>query len=81
MTSQNQARGRRKMTQQERLEKHLKEYRSINPLEAWSALGIYRLSAVVFDLRQRGFNIETATTKVVNKYGEKCNVAKYILKA
>jgi hypothetical protein len=69
------------MTQQERLEKHLKEYRSINPLQAWSVLGIYRLSAVVYDLRRKGLHIETATTKVANKFGEKCNVAKYILKA
>lgn len=79
LNSQNQARGRRKMTQEERLENHLKEFRHINPLEAWSALGIYRLSAVVHTLRRKGLVITTQTTNVYNKFGEKCHVAKYIL--
>ena len=67
------------MTQEERLEKHLKEFGHINPLEAWVSLGIYRLSSAVHNLRKKGIKIETKTTNVTNQFGETCHVAKYIL--
>lgn len=67
------------MNQEERLEKHLKEFGHINPLEAWVSLGIYRLSSTVHKLRGKGIKITTQTTNVVNQFGENCHVAKYIL--
>lgn len=66
------------MTQQERLLSYLKTYKTINPLEAWKELGIYRLSATILTLRQQGHQIETARMDVKNRFGEKCHVAKYI---
>jgi len=66
------------MTQKERLLNRL-ELSSIDPITAWSELGIYRLSAVVLLLRQDGYNIRTERTPVCNRYGETCNVANYTL--
>ena len=67
------------MTQKERLLQHLKLFNRVNPLEAWTKLGIYRLSAVVFDLRKEGYKIETARMSVQNQFGEECLVAEYVL--
>ena len=66
------------MTQKERLLNYLKQHGRINPLQSWQALGIYRLSAVVLDLRKEGHDIQTVNTPVKNQFGEKCNVATYV---
>ena len=40
--------------QEKRLLDYLKKNRSINPIMSWQALGIYRLSDVIFKLRNKG---------------------------
>lgn len=67
------------MNQKERLTNHLNTYGKINPLEAWVSLGIYRLSAVIHELRKSGKKIKTEFTEVRNQFGEKIDVATYIL--
>ena len=67
------------MTQKERLLKYLELHGRINPLQSWQALGIYRLSAVILDLRKEGYDIETVNTPVRNQFGEECHVATYVL--
>ena len=67
------------MTQKERLLNHFKMYKSINPLQAWQHLGIYRLSAVIFELRADGCIITTTKSEVHNQFGEACHVATYVL--
>lgn len=69
------------MKQIERLSKYLKSYGKINPLEAWISLGIYRLSAVIYDLRNQGWKINTTFVNVQNQFGEKINVATYVLES
>ena len=54
-------------------------HKKITPLEAWSKLGIYRLSGRIFDLKEQGVGITTTKTDVVNAFGEKCSVALYEL--
>lgn len=66
-------------TQNERLAAYLEEHKEINPLEAWVKLGIYRLGARVFDLRQQGYEIKSENVKVQNRFGEACHVAQYRL--
>jgi hypothetical protein len=65
------------MRQEDRLLDYLGRKKYITPLESWSLLGIYRLSAVVHRLRQEGHNILTRRHKVQNKWGDVCVVAKY----
>lgn len=66
-------------SQNERLLEYLKFHGRINPLEAWTSLGIYRLGARIFDLRKSGLNIETNSIGVFNQFGEECIVAEYEL--
>lgn len=68
-------------TQNDRLLAYLKEHGSIDPFEAWSMLGIYRLGARIFDLRQEGHDIERELKKVKNQFDETCRVARYRLAA
>ena len=68
----------KKPTQAERLLYYLKNYGEINPLLAWSKLGIYRLSARINELK-KSWNIVTETCVVENRFGEKCRVACYKL--
>lgn len=67
------------MAQTDRVLSHLKEKGSLQPLEAWRDLGIYRLSAVIYDLRQEGHKIETKRVEVVNRFGEAALIAEYSL--
>jgi hypothetical protein len=67
------------MTQTQRLLEYLRCNRSINPLQAWTELGIYRLAARVNDLKKAGECIESGAVEVKNRYGEECRVAEYRL--
>lgn len=69
----------KKPSQNKRLLAYLIEHQSITPLEALRRLGIYRLSARIFDLRERGHNITTTTQAVTLSDGEKAEVARYTL--
>ncbi len=66
-----------KDSQNKRLLIHLQKGNKVTPLTAWSTLGIYRLSARVFDLRDLGYNIKTNRVEVENAHGEKFNVGEY----
>jgi hypothetical protein len=46
-------------TQPQKVLAYLKRHRTITPREALMDLGIYRLAAVVFDLRYCGWDITT----------------------
>ena len=67
------------MTQTERLSLYLEKNKTINPLQAWQHLGIYRLAAVVFILKSQGYKITTNKVKVKNQFNESCHVAQYEL--
>jgi len=66
------------MKQEERLLEFLRANKSINPLISWKQLGIYRLSAVVYNLRKK-HTIITKRIEVTNTFNEKCSVAEYTL--
>lgn len=69
------------MKQTERLLGYLREHRTINPLEAWGYLGIYRLAARIRDLRRAGHGIRRELVPVENRFGEVCRVARYTLES
>lgn len=58
---------------------HLKEHGSITSNEAWELYGATRLSAIIFNLRHRGYDIETVMTNMTDRYGYAVNYAKYVL--
>lgn len=67
------------MTQQEMVLKHLKEQRTITPLEALREYGCYRLAAVVFNLKRKGHEIVSTTEESIGRFGNKVRFAKYTL--
>ncbi len=66
-------------TQCERLLRHLETHQSIDPMQALGQLGIYRLGARIFDLREAGHAIHADRKIVHNRFGEECRVAVYTL--
>ncbi len=66
--------------QEQRLLDYLKTNFKVSPMDAWIELGIYRLSDVVFKLRNKGYEIETERKSVMNRFDEPCNFAEYVLK-
>lgn len=62
------------------IEKWLKDHGSITGKQAMEDCGVYRLSAVIFELRKRGLDIETHMIDVKNRYGGMSRVAQYRLK-
>lgn len=51
---------------------------AINPMDAWNKCGVYRLSAVIHNLRKKGCEIVTRDKKVQNQFGESCTVGEYL---
>ena len=67
--------------QNDRLAKYLLKHRQIDQRTALNKLGIARLAARIYDLREGHWPIETETKVVKNQFGEKCRVANYLLMA
>ena len=63
-----------------KVKEHLIEIGHITSLEAIQLYGATRLSAIIFNLRKYGMNIETVMVEFTDRYGSKAQYAKYILK-
>ena len=59
--------------------RHLNNYGSITPLDAFRDYGIMRLAAVIFNLKEDGKNIESEMISSSNRFGEKVNFSEYKL--
>lgn len=68
------------MTQKKRVLDYIKVFGSISPKEAYEDLGIMRLSAVIFDLKEEGVEFDTKTERGKNRFGERTSYARYSLK-
>lgn len=67
-----------KKSQTEMILEYLHKFGEITPLEALSAIGCFRLSARIADLRADGYNITTTIAKGKKQYAtykleEECN--------
>ncbi|MBO8461791.1 MAG: helix-turn-helix domain-containing protein [Firmicutes bacterium] len=69
-----------KKTQAERVLEYIKKFGSITTLDAFKDLGVTRLSARIFELRNQGYNLETNYESRKNRFGETCIYARYTLK-
>ena len=67
-------------SQTEDVLRYMKENGSISSMEAFREFGATRLSAIIFALRKRGYEIETEIWTCTNRYGKNVDFAKYILK-
>lgn len=68
-------------SQREAVLAHLKEHGSITSLQAINLYGATRLSAIIFDLRHKGYEIRTETLDVKTRFGHASRPAKYILES
>ena len=59
---------------------YIKKFGSITTLEAFRDLGVTRLSARIFELRDKGLNIDSTNVTSKNRYGENCTYAKYFIR-
>ena len=67
------------MTQTEKILDYMERHGSITPLEAMNKLGIMRLGARIFDLKDSGIKIVTERVTEKNRFGELCSLARYSL--
>ena len=58
----------------------LQTHAGITSMEAIKQFGATRLSAIIFKLRQRGYNIETVKCEGTDRFGNKVQFARYYLR-
>jgi hypothetical protein len=58
---------------------HLKSHGTITSWQAIQDYGATRLSAIIFNLRKDGYDIDTKTELTKDRNGNVCQYAKYIL--
>jgi hypothetical protein len=69
----------KKKTKMEQVSKHLNEKRHITSWEAINLYGATRLSAIIFNLRDRGWDIKTQSITETDRNGNSVTFAKYVL--
>ena len=69
-----------KLTQCDRILRHMKDYGSISPLEAMSEYGIMRLASRISDLKDQGYPIVAERKTGKNRYEEPTSYCVYRLK-
>ena len=69
-----------RLTKRRKIELHLIEEGSITSWEAIEQYGVTRLSAVIYNLKKDNWTFETENIEFVDRFGDKGNYAKYILK-
>lgn len=67
------------MTQHERIIDYIKEFGSITPMEAFSDLGITKLSTRISEMAKAGIHFEKEIVETQNRYGQKCHYMRYSL--
>lgn len=67
------------MTQTDAVLEWLKTGDSISSFEAFKELGVTRLSAIIFSLRKKGYNITSEDEKTVNRFGGTVVFSRYKL--
>lgn len=69
----------KKPTQADDILNHLQEYKSITQKEAINKYKVYRLSAVIFQLRKQGYLIGGRNETTRTKHGRVANYTRYYL--
>lgn len=65
------------MTQKEKVMQYMKDFGKITTFEAFTDLGITRLSARIFDIASEGVKIGRKTKCAKNRYGEPVHYMEY----
>ena len=65
------------MNQTQAIKKYLEEGNTITSMEAFKKFGCTRLSAKIFDLRAKGFIIDSIQCTGTTRYGDECRYVMY----
>lgn len=68
-----------KTTKLQKVLEHLQKNNTITSMEAIDLYGATRLSDIIFNLRKKGYIIETKMIDTIDRYGNSCHYGKYIL--
>ena len=79
-TTQFEKGNKKRLTQYDRVLMYLQKNKTITSLQAIDLFGATRLSAIIYDLRNDGYDIATEIETGLNRFSEKTHFAKYILK-
>ena len=58
---------------------HLRNFPYLTSKEAFEKYGVTRLAACIFDLREKGYDIDTVMVETTTRFGESCKYARYVL--
>lgn len=74
------SRKKSEVTCYDRILKYMREHGGITQKESSRDLGYDRLSALIHIMRHKmGYNIETKSEHVINRYGQTCVIGRYVL--
>ena len=68
------------MTQGERIIDYIKQFGSITPMQAFSDLGITKLATRISELKREGVEFEQERINSTNRFGDKVQYMRYMLK-
>jgi hypothetical protein len=69
------------MTQAKRVLDYLESGNTITTLNAFNELGITRLAARIYELKEEGHDVKSKRIKVTNRYDEQCSVSEYYMES
>ena len=69
----------KKLTQTDRILRHLRDHQSITSLEAMKEYGIMRLASRISDLKRSGYDIGSRTVTGKNRYKESTHYSEYFM--
>ena len=67
------------MNQKERIYHYMKDFGSITPYQAFTDIGVTKLSTRIGEMIKLGIKIEKEKITVKNRYGDETEVMKYTL--
>ena len=65
------------MNQHERIRKHIRDFGSITPMEAFQDLGITKLSTRMGEMIRNGEKYSKTMVSATNRYGKKVHFMRY----
>lgn len=65
--------------QERRVVKYSKHFKGITAWEAAKELGVMRLSAVIYNLKAKGFEVKDCWIEDTNRFGEQVRYKRYIV--
>jgi DeoR/GlpR family transcriptional regulator of sugar metabolism len=71
--------GKIKTTQHDRIIDYVRKHGSITTLEAFTDLGITKLTTRISEMRRMGMDIRGERVTVKNRYDEECSVNRYTI--